>query len=636
MFARGNRKPVEEYFQKRHSQGTTVTVVDFMYNLPVRKRLINPTLDMEEIRNAVVAIALSNPHISFTLRNETKGEKVLQTNQSPSPLRTFQAIFGDKGLVEVEHLSDKYSIRGFIATEGSPRKDRQFLYVKRRFVRHSKLLKLVNNHFKKSIICRQIPNRFMDKNCQDAIDSSPSKIRKIYPIFYLAFECPFKEVDMTFEPRKTEVEFEHWDQINKFFEEALLSFLKNNKLLAPGLNHSPNRGHNPPLRPPDCHMEVVPNITGIVPLEATGNQSKEASALPMEPKVKPALENLDFDAIEGARQSLPIARRKRNQVPEEHKFLATSTPFPRQFQVNTNGVFVKNRQRSPKPKCPPISIASMREQFQVDSKKSRLDRSASTVATNHTITSGTFTLNEDSSVVTSLTEGEQDDGVYQRSYEAATSPLFEACDVPLPPYGQQYEAPSKRMPPRWIDNTSSGVAPNFKFDRTYGLLPQNNLNFDVSQFPVNNFDADDFDEEDEQLALWAKSQRPETTLNLTGYQWSPRRTLVRNPPSSRLASTTDIESGIFESQRDISADTLPDGWTKQIDYNGKPLFIHTASGTAVDRLPRCLPTSKTFGIELQSKEMDDDFHTKWGTLSDWQNPVFKYQSEPPNVKAVAK
>merc|ERR1719192_2557869 len=48
MFARGVRRPVDEYYQKRQSSGTTVTVVDLMYNLPVRKNRVSPVLDLEQ------------------------------------------------------------------------------------------------------------------------------------------------------------------------------------------------------------------------------------------------------------------------------------------------------------------------------------------------------------------------------------------------------------------------------------------------------------------------------------------------------------------------------------------------------------------------------------------------------------
>ena len=99
MFARGERRSVAEYYQPRGSPGTTVTVVDFMHNWPVRKKIVNPVLDMEAVRSVVAAVAVANPTVSFTVRDESKGEKILQTNRTNSAHRVFQVqqlFFGPK------------------------------------------------------------------------------------------------------------------------------------------------------------------------------------------------------------------------------------------------------------------------------------------------------------------------------------------------------------------------------------------------------------------------------------------------------------------------------------------------------------------------------------------------------------
>merc|ERR1712243_377796 len=78
---RGKRKPVKLFYENRQCCGTTITVVDFLYNLPVRKRMINSTLDLQDILQTVMAISLSNPSTSFTLKDEASGEKMLQTSK---------------------------------------------------------------------------------------------------------------------------------------------------------------------------------------------------------------------------------------------------------------------------------------------------------------------------------------------------------------------------------------------------------------------------------------------------------------------------------------------------------------------------------------------------------------------------
>jgi DNA mismatch repair ATPase MutL len=44
-----------------------------------RQKMLNPTLDLEEIRSILCAIALAHPDVCFTLRNEVTGRNLLQT-----------------------------------------------------------------------------------------------------------------------------------------------------------------------------------------------------------------------------------------------------------------------------------------------------------------------------------------------------------------------------------------------------------------------------------------------------------------------------------------------------------------------------------------------------------------------------
>ena len=66
-----------------------------------------------------------------------------------------------------------------------------------------------------------------------ASSHSPTKLRKVHPVFYLSLDCPLKEVDMTFEPKKIEVEFANWHEVVRFIEDGIHIFLKNNRLLVP-------------------------------------------------------------------------------------------------------------------------------------------------------------------------------------------------------------------------------------------------------------------------------------------------------------------------------------------------------------------------------------------------------------------
>ena len=63
--------------------------------------------------------------------------------------------------------------------------------------------------------------------------SSPRKQSRPHPIFAIFFKCPQKEVDFTFEPRKTEVEFQHRNRVENFIHDSVRKVLEDNFLLVP-------------------------------------------------------------------------------------------------------------------------------------------------------------------------------------------------------------------------------------------------------------------------------------------------------------------------------------------------------------------------------------------------------------------
>ena len=54
---------------------------------------------------------------------------------------------------------------------------------------------------------------------------SPTKIKQCYNAFVIYLKCPIKDVDFTFEPRKSEVEFVHRKQVETFVFDSIKSCL---------------------------------------------------------------------------------------------------------------------------------------------------------------------------------------------------------------------------------------------------------------------------------------------------------------------------------------------------------------------------------------------------------------------------
>uniref|UniRef100_A0AAV2JJ08 Uncharacterized protein n=1 Tax=Knipowitschia caucasica TaxID=637954 RepID=A0AAV2JJ08_KNICA len=70
MYKEGVGLDVFEAETSRPSSGTTITVCNYFYNMPVRRKRMDSVLENERIRQRVEAISLMHPSVSFTLKND--------------------------------------------------------------------------------------------------------------------------------------------------------------------------------------------------------------------------------------------------------------------------------------------------------------------------------------------------------------------------------------------------------------------------------------------------------------------------------------------------------------------------------------------------------------------------------------
>jgi hypothetical protein len=68
--------------------------------------MLNPTLDMEDIRLSICAIALAHPKVTMTLRNESTGKKLVQTKSSDS-VEIFAMLFGTEWVEKLVPVDGK-------------------------------------------------------------------------------------------------------------------------------------------------------------------------------------------------------------------------------------------------------------------------------------------------------------------------------------------------------------------------------------------------------------------------------------------------------------------------------------------------------------------------------------------------
>ncbi|XP_078452378.1 DNA mismatch repair protein Mlh3 [Lampetra planeri] len=230
---------VHEAEKIRPSHGTTVTVHNFFYNLPVRRKCIPPILEYEKIRQKIEAIALVHHQVSFTLKNENTGTVSVQCQRTNSMLSRFGQIFGQtkaQRLSEINYQSEKFQIAGYIGREGHHNKNLQFIYVNGRLVLKTKLHKLVNILIKKlSIICKQkICQKWAWKDPLISPSKKEGSLRnsELHGIFVLNITCPLSDYDICLDPMKTLIEFQDWENVLGCVQTSVKEFLERENLSA--------------------------------------------------------------------------------------------------------------------------------------------------------------------------------------------------------------------------------------------------------------------------------------------------------------------------------------------------------------------------------------------------------------------
>ncbi|XP_024593521.1 DNA mismatch repair protein Mlh3 isoform X4 [Neophocaena asiaeorientalis asiaeorientalis] len=215
----------------RPSAGTTVTVYNLFYQLPVRRKCMDPRLEFEKVRQRIEALSLMHPSISFSLRNDVSGSMVLQLPKTKDICSRFCQIYGlgkSQKLREIDFKYKEFELSGYISSEAHYNKNMQFLFVNKRLVLRTKLHKLIDFLLRKeSIICKpKNGSASRQTNSSPRHRSNP----ELHGIYVINMQCHFCEYDVCLEPAKTLIEFQNWDTVLVCIQEGVKMFLKKEKL----------------------------------------------------------------------------------------------------------------------------------------------------------------------------------------------------------------------------------------------------------------------------------------------------------------------------------------------------------------------------------------------------------------------
>ncbi|OCT68157.1 mutL homolog 3 L homeolog isoform X2 [Xenopus laevis] len=230
LIQNGKLLSVQEADTSRPSAGTTFSVYNLFYNLPVRRKCMDQTVEFENIRQRVESLSLIHPSVSFSLKNDSMHSVVLQLAKTKDVRSRFCQIYGlprSQKLCEIQHKVKEFDMWGYISCEAHYNKRMQYLYVNKRLVLKTKLHQLIDFLLRKeSSICKP-------KNINVGKSSSPGRSRscqELHGIFVINIYCHYSEYDVCFEPAKTLIEFKDWDTVLHCVEEGTRAFLKREKL----------------------------------------------------------------------------------------------------------------------------------------------------------------------------------------------------------------------------------------------------------------------------------------------------------------------------------------------------------------------------------------------------------------------
>ncbi|KAF3830999.1 hypothetical protein GH733_002237 [Mirounga leonina] len=231
LFQNGKALKACEADLTRPSAGTTVTIYNLFYQLPVRRKCMDPRLEFEKVRQRIEALSLMHPSISFSLRNDISGSMVLQLPKTKDVCSRFCQIYGlgkSQKLREIKFKYKEFELSGYVSSAAHYNKNMQFLFVNKRLILRTKLHKFIDFLLRKeSIICKP-------KNGSAARQMNSSPRHRSHPefhgIYVINVQGPSCEYDVCMEPAKTLIEFQNWDTVLVCIQEGMKMFLKKEKL----------------------------------------------------------------------------------------------------------------------------------------------------------------------------------------------------------------------------------------------------------------------------------------------------------------------------------------------------------------------------------------------------------------------
>lgn len=183
-----------------YQEGTSISVKNLFYNVPARRNFLKSNqMETRHIQEEFIRVALSNPHIHFTLHhNEAQVFDLREGNYR----QRITALFGNaykERLVPVEEETSIVNLRGYIGKPEFARKNRgeQYFFVNGRFIKDNYLHHAVSAAFESLI-------------SKDA-----------YASYWLNLDIDPALIDVNIHPTKTELKFQQEKEVYAVLKAAV-------------------------------------------------------------------------------------------------------------------------------------------------------------------------------------------------------------------------------------------------------------------------------------------------------------------------------------------------------------------------------------------------------------------------------
>ena len=237
----GSLLRMEASVQKANEQvatpkGTSILVKNLFYNIPARRNFLksNP-VEMRHILDEFQRIALSNPHIKFSLiQNEQETYALPVEKLGKRIVDLFGKTYREQ-LAACEENTNYVSIKGYVGRPEYSKKTRgeQFFFVNNRFIKSSYL-----HHAVMSAYERLVPEG-------------------TFPFYVLFLTLDPSHIDINVHPTKTEIKFDDERSIYAILQAAIRKTLSLNHLI-PSLDFDANVN----FRNPSGASGAIPSFSG--------------------------------------------------------------------------------------------------------------------------------------------------------------------------------------------------------------------------------------------------------------------------------------------------------------------------------------------------------------------------------------